>query len=159
MSKHATSDATNRFQYLLRVRYAECDAQLVVFNARYADYVDIAATEYFRALFGGYQYLLSQGLDNQVVKLTTEWKSPARFDDVLSITVATSHIGNSSFTLAIEFREFLTNRAIARSEIVYVMVSTDKYQKTPIPEKFRQALAHQAKGVVVDHAGVEYHPH
>ena len=31
----------SRFRYYLRVRYGECDAQKVVFNARYADYVDL----------------------------------------------------------------------------------------------------------------------
>jgi len=30
------------FTLYLRVRYGECDAQKVVFNARYADYVDVA---------------------------------------------------------------------------------------------------------------------
>ena len=52
------------FTLLLRVRYGECDAQQVVFNPRYADYVDVAATEYFRTLFGGYDAFLDRGLDN-----------------------------------------------------------------------------------------------
>ena len=39
------------FRFRFRVRYNECDAQLVVFNARYADYVDLAMTEFMRALF------------------------------------------------------------------------------------------------------------
>jgi len=34
------------FRFRFRVRYAECDAQSVMFNARYADYVDIAVNEY-----------------------------------------------------------------------------------------------------------------
>jgi acyl-CoA thioesterase FadM len=33
---------------LVRVRFAECDAQNVVFNARYGDYVDVAVSEYYR---------------------------------------------------------------------------------------------------------------
>ena len=40
------------FTLLLRVRYGECDAQQVVFNARYGFYIDVAATEFYRALFG-----------------------------------------------------------------------------------------------------------
>lgn len=158
MQQNSPNEA-NKFQYLLRVRYGECDAQLVVFNARYGDYVDIAATEYFRELFGGYQNLLNQGLDNQVVKSTTSWKSPARFDDVLAISVETTHVGNSSFTLGVEFKEFLTNRTIASSEITYVMVCTEKYQKTPIPQALRDKLNKGAPDVVIDHAGVEYQHH
>ncbi|MEQ9510770.1 MAG: hotdog domain-containing protein, partial [Alloalcanivorax xenomutans] len=73
------------FRYRLRVRYSECDAQHVVFNARYGDYVDLAMTEFMRALGRDYGALLARGLDNQVVKLTLEWKASARFDDVLEI--------------------------------------------------------------------------
>ena len=71
------------FRFRFRVRYGECDAQGVVFNARYADFVDIAVNEYIRTLFGDYQHLLDQDLDIQVVSLTVNWKAPAKFDDVL----------------------------------------------------------------------------
>ena len=40
---------TAPFRYYLRVRYQECDAQHVVFNARYGDYVDLACFEFLRA--------------------------------------------------------------------------------------------------------------
>jgi acyl-CoA thioester hydrolase len=142
------------FQYLLRVRYGECDAQLVVFNARYGDYVDVAGTEYFRALFGGYQTLLEQGLDNQVVKLNTSWKTPARFDDVLAISVETSHIGTTSYTLRLTFSNYQTNKELAVSEITYVMVDVNTFQKTPIPEKIRIKLRDGAINLVTDHAGL-----
>ncbi|MGH9635377.1 MAG: acyl-CoA thioesterase, partial [Candidatus Angelobacter sp.] len=52
------------FRYYLRVRYGECDAQKVVFNARYAEYVDLATTEFLRALGYGEQ-LFSGELDFQ----------------------------------------------------------------------------------------------
>src|SRR5687768_9142235 len=39
------------FRFLFRVRYGECDQQNIVFNARWGDYIDIACTEYLRALF------------------------------------------------------------------------------------------------------------
>ena len=73
------------FTLKIRVRYGECDAQQVVFNARYADYVDLAATEYYRALFGGYHALIASGYDTQVVRLDIHWRSPARFDEVLAL--------------------------------------------------------------------------
>ncbi|NJM50545.1 MAG: hypothetical protein HC843_06370 [Sphingomonadales bacterium] len=38
------------FHHQFRVRWAETDAQGIVFNARYLDYADIAITEYWRAL-------------------------------------------------------------------------------------------------------------
>ena len=39
-----------KFFYTLRVRYAEVDAQGIVFNAHYLTYFDCAITEYYRAI-------------------------------------------------------------------------------------------------------------
>ena len=40
---------SQRFRYYVRVRYQDCDAQHVVFNARYGDYIDLACFEFLRA--------------------------------------------------------------------------------------------------------------
>lgn len=145
---------SNPFRVLIRVRYAECDAQLVVFNARYGDYVDLATTEYMRELFGSYQALMDQGFDYQVVRLSTDFKSPARFDDVLAITVEVNKIGNSSFSYTLEFREFYSDRLVAVSEIVYVMMSCPAYEKIPVPDFYRAKLEQGAPGVVMNYAGI-----
>lgn len=146
---------TNDFQFLLRVRYGECDAQHVVFNARYADYADLAVTEYFRALLGGYKELLARGIDNQVVKMVLEWKAPARFDDVLCISVKLKQMGNTSFTLQFAFYEQSAMRHLADAEIVYVVVDAKIYQKMPIPPDMRSALERGAPGVVVNQSGLD----
>ena len=49
----------DEFCHLLRVRYSECDAQKVVFNGRYVDYIDIAVTEFMRVIWGNYNDILS----------------------------------------------------------------------------------------------------
>ena len=143
------------FQFLLRVRYGECDAQHVVFNARYADYADLAVTEYFRVLFGSYKELLDRGIDTQVVKMLIEWKAPARFDDVVCIRIALKHMGNTSFTMQFAFYEQSAMRHLADVEIVYVVVDAKTYQKTPIPPEMRTKLEQGAPGVVVNQSGRE----
>jgi acyl-CoA thioester hydrolase len=140
-----------RFRYFLRVRYGECDAQKVVFNARYADYVDLATAEFFRAL--GYEKELQTAeLDYQLVRQSTEWRAPARYDQVLEVSVATKRVGNTSFTLQTEFRIAGEERVIAISETVYVHVDTRTLAKAPLPPRLRDALARGAPGVTVDHA-------
>lgn len=139
------------FRYCLRVRYAECDAQKVVFNARYGDYVDLASTEFIRALGFGEQVIAGQ-LDYQLVRQTTEWKAPARFDDVLALSVSAVHLGTTSFTLAVEFRRHGEPMLLARSETVYVLV-TPQLVKTPLPPAFRSALEQGAPDRLVSHAG------
>ena len=141
------------FRLLLRVRYGECDAQQVVFNARYGDYVDVAATEFYRAVFGSYQALLDQGLDSQVVRMVTDWSAPARFDDVLQLEVSTLHLGNSSFSLQVDIRRLGDQAVIARSEVTYVMVDARTFSKRTIPDALRAQLQHGAPGILVNQAG------
>jgi acyl-CoA thioester hydrolase len=140
------------FRYYLRVRYGECDAQKVVFNARYGDYVDLAVSEFIRAIGYGAQ-MVSSELDFQLVKQTTEWKAPSRYDDVLECRVATRHIGNTSFTIGVEFRLVGEDLLRASSETVYVMVDR-QLGKTPVPPAFRLALEAGAKDRSVDHAAL-----
>lgn len=143
------------FTHYLRVRYSECDAQSVVFNAKYAEYVDIAATEYMRAIWGNYSALLEQGIDNQVVSIKIDWQSPARFDEVVAIEVKVAHIGGTSFTLALRFYEHSAKREIANSSITYVMVRADTHEKMSIPIAQREALQAGAEGQFTNQAGIE----
>src|ERR1041384_3926501 len=94
---------TRPFRYYLRVRYIEWDAQKVVFNSRYSEYVDVSINEFLRAT-GMLPAFVDGHLDFQLVKQTIEWKAPARFDQVLEISVFAKGLGNTSFTLAAEFR-------------------------------------------------------
>lgn len=133
------------FRYLLRVRYSECDAQGIVFNARWGDYVDIAVSEYARVLFGAID-----AFDWRLVKQTLEWRAPARFDDVLEVRVATKAIGTTSFTLACEF--WRGAQQLAGAETVYVAIDRAG-TKQALAAPHRAALERGAAGVTVDHAG------
>ncbi len=141
------------FTHLLRVRYSDCDAQKVVFNGKYAEFIDVAATEFTRHTWGAYNQVLAMGIDSQVVNLNISWRASSRFDDVLAISVKAGHIGNTSYRLDFEITQFSTQELVATAEIVYVMVSATEFNKTPIPENLKQKLEQGAPGVVVDHAG------
>lgn len=140
------------FRYLLRVRYAECDAQKVVFNARYGEYVDLASTEFFRALGYGEQ-VISGELDYQLVKQTLEWRAPARFDEVLELSVRARHLGNTSFTLHTEFRIHGHSAVTAEAETVYVRIDPHSHKKLPLDEALRSALE-RGTDLVCNHAGL-----
>ena len=144
---------TEPFRYRFRVRYNECDAQKVVFNARYADYVDLAMTEFMRALGRDYNALLAAGLDNQVVKLTLEWQGPARFDDVVEARIRTLKVGNTSFVLEQEMVRADDGEPLCRAEAVYVMMTTEPFEKTRVPDDLRAALEEGAPGALIDHSG------
>ncbi|MCK0163120.1 acyl-CoA thioesterase [Marinobacter sp. S6332] len=145
--------AAKPFRYFMKVRYSECDAQLVVFNARYGDYIELAATEFL--------YLLGAGLPNleatfdyQVVKLTIEWKAPARYRDILEIGVRATHLGNTSFELTTEFRNAETGQFLATGELIGVAVHPETVEKITIPEAMKHAMKSGAQGKFIDHAGL-----
>jgi acyl-CoA thioester hydrolase len=143
---------SEHFRYYLRVRYSECDAQKVVFNSRYSEYVDLATTEFLRVL--GFGEALAQGvIDFQLVKQTLEWKQPARFDQVLELSVAAARLGTTSFTLATQLRIAGDERLIATAETVYVLLDAALWQKRELPADFRAALERGAPGRLIDHAG------
>lgn len=139
------------FRYFFRVRYGECDAQRVVFNSRWGDYVDLAVAEYFRVL--GFEKEIQTGeFDYQLVKQTTEWRAPARYDQIVEASVTTKHLGNTSFTLQTEFRLAGAEGVIVTSETVYVHVDTHTLTKAPLPPHVREALTRGAPGRSIDHA-------
>ena len=138
------------FRLLLRVRYGECDMQGIVFNARWGDYADIASGEFLRALFGAVDPAVT-GLDWRVVKQTTEWRAPARYDDVLDIRVRTLRVGTTSFVLATEYLRLGGGAPLATTETTCVRVDPSG-TKRPLDDALRATLERGAPGVVVDHA-------
>jgi acyl-CoA thioester hydrolase len=141
------------FCYYLRVRYQECDAQHVVFNARYGDFIDLACFEFLRAALPSPQAAMNGSFETQTVRQLVEWKAPARFDDVLEIAVWVSRIGDTSFTLSFEIRRAGEAALLVTSETVYVHVDKASFAKRRIPPAIRAALERGAANQCVDHAG------
>ena len=145
---------SDRFRYFLRVRYIECDAQKVVFNSRYSEYVDVGINEFLRAA-GVLGDFITGPLDFQLVKQTVEWKAPARFDQVLELRIEATRLGTTSFTIGTEFRVAGEERVIVMVETIYVLVDGKTLTKLPLPDEIRVALQEGAAGRVTDHAGYQ----
>jgi acyl-CoA thioester hydrolase len=127
------------FAHRLRVRYAECDLQGVVFNAHYLAYLDVSITELWRAAFGGYQAMLDGGLDLVVAETRLRFERPARFDDELTLEVAISQLTNSS--ILSEHRVWRDGDSLAQASMRHVFVDRQTLRKAPIPDWVRSALA------------------
>jgi acyl-CoA thioester hydrolase len=139
------------FRYLLRVRYGECDAQKIVYNARWGEYVDLAAIEFLRAVWG--DAMFGGGYDYRLVKQVLEWRAPARYDDVVEVAVSPGRIGTTSFELAMELRVTGAERPAVVATTTYVLVREAEQTKCPVPEALRDRFVAGARGRTVDHAG------
>ena len=102
------------FVHRLRVRYHECDAQGVVFNAHYFAFFDITLTELWRR-----PRILRRdaraGTDVVVAEASARFHAPARFDDELDIAMAVEHLGTTSMVSDLRVRrgdeELVASRA------------------------------------------------
>ena len=72
-------------QTRIRVRYAETDRMGLLHHANYLVYFEQARTELLRQLGLTYKDLEDQGFLLVVTKVEIRYKSPARYDDVLTI--------------------------------------------------------------------------
>ena len=123
------------------MRYAEIDGQKIVYNAHYLTYLDLAFTEYFRAL--GIEFVDEGAFSTSLVKATLEYKRPARLDDLLDIHVSIPRLGNTSFTGRYRISPHghpAAEDAHMEAEIVYVSV-TESGRPTPIPAFVRERIA------------------
>jgi acyl-CoA thioester hydrolase len=125
--------------HTLRVRYAECDLQGVVFNAHYLAYFDTSMTELWRTALGSYQTALDHGVDMVLAEATVRFMRPGRFDDQLELSVAITHLGNTSFRTRHRARR--GDELLAEGELRHVLVERRVGVKTSIPDWLRGALA------------------
>jgi acyl-CoA thioester hydrolase len=69
----------------IRVRYAETDRMGLLHHANYLIYFEQARTELLRTHHGAYKELEDQGYYLVIAKVEIKYKSPAHYDDVLTI--------------------------------------------------------------------------
>jgi acyl-CoA thioester hydrolase len=134
----AISDITVRTQFTfshpLRVRWAECDAQGIVFNVNYFLYFDVGMTEYMRALgFEG---------DSQVefftVHAEADYRAPAKFDDEIVVAIRCVRIGETSMTLKAAI--FRGDKILTEGALTYVHADVETQKKSLMPAAFVERI-------------------
>lgn len=132
-----TSDFS--FVHSIRVRWAECDPQGVVFNANYFAYFDIATTEYWRTI--GYRYpedALADGGDMFAVKATAEFHAPARYDEIVELRTRTARLGRSSLRFLLTIHRGDTH--LTSGELIYVHADPRTRKSLPLQESLVAAV-------------------
>jgi YbgC/YbaW family acyl-CoA thioester hydrolase len=128
-----------RFLERLRVRWAEIDAQRIVFNAHYLTYLDTAVAGYWRALALPYEATMAElHGDLFVRKATLEYQASARYDDVIDVGIKCARIGNSSLLFA--GTVFRQEEPLVVGELVYVFADTEGGGALPVPPALRAVL-------------------
>ncbi len=130
MQQPVTLQNTFTFTHPLRVRWAECDAQGIVFNVNYFLYFDVGMTEYMRAL----GFMGDQVVEFFTVHAEADYRAPAKFDDEIEVAIRCIRIGKTSMTLkAAIFRD---DEILTEGSLTYVHADVETQNKSPMPTAF-----------------------
>jgi acyl-CoA thioester hydrolase len=84
--------ATTTGEIQIRVRYAETDRMGLLHHANYLVYFEQARTELLRARGKSYKDLEDQGFFLVIIKIEVKYRSPAHYDDVLTIRTTVTRV-------------------------------------------------------------------
>ena len=88
------------FSFPLRVYWEDTDAGGIVFYANYLKYFERARTEWLRSLGHEQERLrVETGVMFVVTDTAVSYRSPARLDDLLDVTVHIKHAGLAQMTI------------------------------------------------------------
>jgi acyl-CoA thioester hydrolase len=127
------------FSHQIRVSYQDVDMQRHVYFPRYLEYADLAMVEFLRHLGWVYEELIEIGFDPVVGRLELDYGRPARFDELITVTVVPTRIGNASFALEYEIQGS-DGADVAKVVISYVNFDAEERVTRPIPDSVRPKL-------------------
>ncbi|MBL86171.1 MAG: thioesterase [Winogradskyella sp.] len=117
----------------IRVRYGETDQMGVVYHANYAVYFEVGRTEWLREFGLSYSTMEAEGIMLPVVSLRINYKSSARYDDVLKVKTKLKKMPTAS----IEFDYELTNskgELLATGNTVLAFIDMNRNRPTRCPK-------------------------
>lgn len=128
-----------RFSSEIRVRLPETDAIGVVYHGYFLTYFDVARMDYLRGLGLLEEFRRGESL-NLVVHASADFRSPARFDDILVVSVRVRRIGDSSVTFDFRVTQKADGRLVAEGRSVHSFIDSKTWAPTRVPEAFRAAV-------------------
>jgi acyl-CoA thioester hydrolase len=120
-----------------RVRYAETDAQAIVFYGEYVTYQDETMSQFLREIGYAYDELEDAGWEIHVVHVDVDYRAPAEFDDTLVNGIRVDAIHDSSVEFSWRCRRGET--VLAEGGLTHVAVD-ESGEPTRVPDEFRQAV-------------------
>jgi len=125
----------------VRVRYAETDAQGIVHNANYLVWFEVGRSELCRSKGFSYKQMEDQEDALMVVAESyCRYKSPAYYEDVLTIRTKLGEVRSRSLAFVYEIYRASDDTLVAEGETLHLV--TDKERRVRvIPDAYRELLA------------------
>ena len=129
------------FRHALAVRYADTDAQGVVFFANYLTYADEGLTYWLEHLGVPHASVTALGLDFVFVDASVQYLDSARFGDTVHVHVGAARVGNSSLTTRFVIVRASDDAVLATGTLVQVCLELSERRPHPLPDTLREAIA------------------
>ena len=128
------------FIHRLDMRFRDCDALGHVNHAVYFTYMEQARFKHWRALwdFDGREGFPGPGII--LARAECDFRSPARYGELLEIRLALAGIGRTSFTYDYEIVSADDGRLVATGRTVQVVYDYAAGRPVPVPDEMREAL-------------------
>ncbi len=120
----------------VRVRYTECDPMGVAHHTAYPVWFEMGRTELLRDSGLSYRDLERQGVLIAVVKLSVQYRRPARYDDLLVLQTTILGSGRATIDHAYELR--LDGRVLTTASTTVVCLDPDGRPR-PLPDALTTA--------------------
>lgn len=123
---------TQIFSIPIRVYYEDTDTGGVVYHSNYLNFMERARTEWLRS-FGFEQDELRRrdGVIFAVSAVNIAFRKPARFNELLAVTVEVVRRGAASLTLAQEVRR--ADEVLASAEVRIACIDAERFAPVAIP--------------------------
>lgn len=132
----------------IRVRYAETDAQGIVYHANHVIFFEVGRGAFLRAQDFDYNGLEAGGHIMVVAELTVKYKAPARYDDLLVVRTWIAEMGWASLVFQYELRK--DDAVIAEGRSVHVCLNRENGRPVAIPATLRAAVGLPSGGLGAD---------
>ncbi len=124
----------------LRVRYAETDAQGVVYHANYLVFMEVGRGTLARERGLPYSELEARGVNLLVARAELKYKASARYDDPLVVRTRVREIRGKLVTFEYRIEHEESGRLLVTGETAHVCVN-DAFKPVAVPTWVRDALA------------------
>jgi acyl-CoA thioester hydrolase len=124
-----------------KVYYRDTDAGGVVYYATYLGFFEEGRTELCLSRGVDTRELMARGIVFPVVHVEADYKSPARYGDIIRIVSRVERIGTSSITFTQEIQR--AGQLLVSARTVWACVDVNRRGSVPVPADIAAKLSGQ----------------
>lgn len=123
-----------------RVPYADTDQMGVVYYGNYLTLFERARNELMRDYGYSYRQFEEDGCMLPVVHAELDYRSPARYDDLLEVTAFVQQLKGVRLEIACEVRRKGEEAVLVKGFTRHVFVDASDFRPCPPPERFLEIV-------------------